>query len=152
MTIRLTVCLKYRERERTMTLSENKSVALQFFEVLGRGDVDGLARMMTDDATWWVAASTPVSGTYEKKQFLDLVAAIFSKADGHLALDTKAVTAEDDRVCVMTSGHMRMKSGAIYANDYHFLLEIKDGKVKSGREYLDTVCLNAALNAAGADE
>jgi ketosteroid isomerase-like protein len=123
-------------------LEQNKKVAVAILEAIASGDIDAVDRLMTDDAIWWVAKSTNVSGTHKKPEFLEIVRQILDKGDGPLSFTYDDITAEDDRVCVMCSSHLKVRGGKTYANDYHFLFHIRDGRIASGREYLDTHHLN----------
>ena len=49
------------------------------------------------------------------------------------------MTAEDDRVAVEATSFATMEDGRVYANSYHFLVTIRDGKVATVREYMDTI-------------
>ena len=51
----------------------------------------------------------------------------------------KGLTAEGDRVAVEAESYGEMATGKIYNNLYHFLLEVRDGKIHAVREYLDTM-------------
>ncbi len=48
-----------------------------------------------------------------------------------------AVTAEDDRVAVEVEGRGRMRSGIDFANTYHMLFRVQDGKIASCRNHQD---------------
>jgi ketosteroid isomerase-like protein len=49
------------------------------------------------------------------------------------------MTAEGDRVAVEAKSFATMEDGRVYANSYHFLLTVRDGKVTTVREYMDTI-------------
>jgi ketosteroid isomerase-like protein len=53
-------------------------------------------------------------------------------------LTITGVTAEGDRVAVEMDADGVSATGLQYQNQYHDLLEIRDGKIVAGREYLDT--------------
>jgi ketosteroid isomerase-like protein len=48
------------------------------------------------------------------------------------------LTAEEDRVSVLTEGHAVSRSGAPYDNLYHFLFQLRDGLITRVWEYNDT--------------
>lgn len=118
----------------------NKAVVTEFLEVFSRGDVDGILGCMSDDATWWVAGSIPgISGTKDKAGFARMVSGIAeSTTTGAIRLTPLAFTAEGDRVAVETESYTELKNGRVYNNLYHFLFEVRDGKIAAVKEYLDT--------------
>ena len=48
------------------------------------------------------------------------------------------MTAEGDRVAVEYQGNTPLKRGGSYANTYHSLFVVRNGRIASGREYYDT--------------
>lgn len=118
----------------------NRAVVTEFMEVFSRGDVDGILACMSDSATWWVAGSIPgISGTKDKAGFAEMLSGIAeSTTTGAIRLTPLAFTAEGDRVAVETESYTELKNGRVYNNLYHFLFEVRDGKIHSVKEYLDT--------------
>ena len=57
---------------------------------------------------------------------------------GKISFEILNMTAEEDRVCVEATSSGDHVSGKHYSNRYHFLFELRDGKVASLREYMDT--------------
>jgi ketosteroid isomerase-like protein len=51
----------------------------------------------------------------------------------------KGLTAEGDRVAAEVESYGETTTGKIYNNLYHFLFEVRDGKIQSVRGYLDTM-------------
>ncbi|OLL72779.1 hypothetical protein Ae168Ps1_1158 [Pseudonocardia sp. Ae168_Ps1] len=118
----------------------NKQTVTEFMEVFTSGDVDGILSRMTDDATWWVAGTIPgISGTKDRAGFKDMVSGITeSTTSGAIRLTPLAFTAEGDRVAVETESYTELRNGRVYNNLYHFLFTVRDGKISSVKEYLDT--------------
>ena len=109
-------------------------------EVFSRGNVDGILSHLADSATWRVAGNIPgISGTKDKAGFAEMVSGIAqSTTTGAIRLTPLAFTAEGDRVAVETESYTELKNGRVYNNLYHFLFEVRDGKIHSVKEYLDT--------------
>lgn len=120
--------------------SANKKLIAEFMEVFSGGDVDRILSYMADSATWWVAGTMDgISGTKDKAAFGQMLAGIAdSTTSGAIRLTPKAWTAEGDRVAVETESYAELKNGRVYHNLYHFLFEVRDGKIQSVKEYLDT--------------
>jgi ketosteroid isomerase-like protein len=55
-----------------------------------------------------------------------------------LRVEFTGVTAEGERVAVEAVSSARMSDGRPYENHYHFLVQVRDGRVVQVREYLDT--------------
>lgn len=128
------------------TPEQNKQTVKRFMELFSSGDVDATMAMMTDSATWWVAGTMPISGTYSKAQFRELLSGVAGTCKGGaIRLMPKAFTAEGDRVAVETESLADLNNGRHYNNHYHFLFVVRDGKVESVKEYLDTMHTNAVL-------
>ena len=124
---------------------DNKDLIRRFMAAFSAGDVTGVLAMMDDEATWWVAGTMPISGTYSKEAFAKLLANIGDAVTGPILLTPKAFTAEGDRVAVETESLAHTKNGRTYNNFYHFLFEIRDGKILRIKEYLDTMHTNAVF-------
>lgn len=119
----------------------NKAIVADFFETFSKGDVPGVIDRMHDDGSWWVSgAITGMSGTYPKATLaglLDGARALYR--EGALRITPTSMTAEDDRVAVEATSFATMEDGRVYANSYHFLVTLRDGKVAAVREYMDTI-------------
>ena len=101
-----------------MGAAENKNGGLTFFDHLAAGRVRGALDLMDEDALW------RVSGNPET---------------------VTSSTAEDDRVAVETEVHGVSPNGKAYDNRNFFALEVHDGRIRSVREYFDTIHTNEVL-------
>jgi len=119
---------------------QNKQTVTDFMTTFSGGDVDKILGSMTDDATWWVAGNIPgISGTKDKAGFGEMLGGIAeSTTTGAITLTPRAFTAEGERVAVETESYAELKNGRVYNNLYHFVFEVRDGKIASVKEYLDT--------------
>ncbi len=131
-----------------MGIEDNKKIVERFLDALSNSRVDELVGMLSDNATWWVAGTFPLSGTMTKQKFAELIGGIGNEIDGNLSVKPKAVTAEGDRVAVEAESYAKLKNGKVYNNFYHFLFEVRNGKVEKVREYLDTEHANQVLCGA----
>ncbi|MFW2830349.1 nuclear transport factor 2 family protein [Sphingomonas sp. ID0503] len=114
-------------------------------EVFSSGDADGVAAMMDPDATWWVAGTMPISGTYTREEFRALLVGVSDACDGPIRLIPHEFTIDGDRVAVETESMAQTLNGRTYNNFYHFLFILKGDKVLRVKEYLDTMHTNAVL-------
>lgn len=119
----------------------NKAIVADFFATFSRGDVPGVIDRMHDDGSWWVSGAIEgMSGTYPKAALAGLLdgARAFYR-EGALRITPTSMTAEDNRVAVEATSFATMEDGRVYANSYHFLVTLRDGKVDTVREYMDTI-------------
>jgi uncharacterized protein len=118
----------------------NKAVVTEFMEVFSRGDVDAILSFLTDDATWWVAGNLEgISGEKDKAAFGEMLAGLSTlSTTGAIRLTPQALTAEGDRVAAETESYAELTNGRVYHNLYHFVFELRDGRIRRVKEYLDT--------------
>lgn len=126
-------------------IEDNKALVRRFMEAFSQGDFKTALALLDDEATWWVAGTMPISGTYTKEAFNALLSGVGESIDGAIALTPKAFTAEGDRVAVETESLAHTHNGRTYNNLYHFLFEIRGGKILRVKEYLDTMHTMAVL-------
>lgn len=124
-----------------MNEEENTKVALTFFESLSTGNLDQALQLISDNATWWLAGKPEqfaLAGTKNKTEFTEMLSLIESGMPNGIRLTITGVTADGDRVAVEMNADGVSALGKEYHNQYHDLLEVRDGKIEAGREYLDT--------------
>jgi ketosteroid isomerase-like protein len=124
----------------TSVEEENKQLITDFMSVFSDGDVDAILSFMTDDATWWVAGTMEgISGTKNKKEFGEMLGGISANTvTGAIRLTPLEWTCQGNRVAVETESYSELKNGRVYNNLYHFVFQIKDGKIQRIKEFLDT--------------
>lgn len=125
-----------------MSAEANKNVVLNFFENFSAGKVDAALALMADSATWWIAGKPEqfvLAGTKTKAQFAELLNGIGEAMPKGFRVTPKGLTAEGDRVAAEAESYGEKATGKIYNNLYHFLFEVRDGKIQAVREYLDTM-------------
>jgi ketosteroid isomerase-like protein len=117
-----------------MTIETNKSIARQFIDYLRAQDFEGVTSLMSDDMTWWDV----MRGTLSNADYLDAAKKFGEFYQTPIQLTIHGMTAEEDRVAIELESYVKMKKDLIYNNTYHILLTLKDGKITSVREYLNT--------------
>ncbi len=128
-----------------MGIEQNKNLVRKFFELV---TIQSPAAwdLVADDATWWVPGNTPFSGTHTKREFLPLVDKVRSLVESSFPEWPTGMTAEGDYVAAEAESYTTVAGGKVYQNKYHFLFHIKDGLIRSCREYLDTVPIRELLS------
>jgi ketosteroid isomerase-like protein len=122
-----------------MSIEDNKKLVTDFWTAFSASDFNSALSMMAEDATWWVAGTFELSGTYTKAQFKELLGNVTSALPQGIKVTPKMLTAEGDRVSMEAESWGPHANGKIYNNFYHFMHVIREGKLVSVREYLDTM-------------
>ncbi len=122
-----------------MSTEANKKLVTEFWEAFSASNYDKVLSMLADDATWWVAGNFELSGTYTKAQFAELLKGVTGALPQGIKVMPKMLTADEDRVSVEAESYAPHTSGKIYNNFYHFMMRVRNGKIASVREYLDTM-------------
>jgi len=116
----------------------SRTVALGLLDRMNEQDYERLwNEYLTDDSTWTLMAkgTEPMRG----RAIADFFAgggSIFE--DGAPVIAVTGVTAEGDRVAIEGTGRGRLRNDRDYDNTYHFLMTVRDGRVESVREYMDS--------------
>jgi hypothetical protein len=124
-----------------MTADRNRATAQRFFELFSANDIDGALALMTEDATWRIPGKrelTPTAGLYTKERIARLFRRMIDALVDGLRMNVISSLAELDRVALEVSSSGDLKNGRLYRQEYHFLMEFRDGKICVVREYLDT--------------
>lgn len=125
----------------TRTVEEsNKALVAEFMEVFSAGDVENVLSYLSETATWWVGGNIEgISGTKNKREFGEMLSGLsqFTKT-GAIRLTPLAWTAEGERVAVETESYSELSNGRVYNNLYHFVFEVRDGRIQRIKEFLDT--------------
>jgi ketosteroid isomerase-like protein len=119
-------------------MEENKQLVLNFWDAFSNSRFDEALAMVAEDATWWVAGTTDISGSFTKAEFSDLVKGIGENAPNGIKITPGHITAEGDRVAMEAESYGEISNGKVYNNFYHMLHTIRDGKLVSVKEYMDT--------------
>jgi len=121
----------------------NEEIVRHFFETLSSGDLERLRMLLHEQATWTVMF-TNIQGAREKKgpkaiidEFLKPVReGLFEPGDPKVVIQNLIL--QGPRAAVEAKGLGRLKNGKDYSNHYAFMIEIKNDKVFSLREYMDS--------------
>lgn len=121
------------------TEEANKEIARRFLtQVLSQGDVDAARELYSEDFEVWTAGSLPFSGSSNKSQALEGMSAVLGLFPKGLEFTVDAVTAEGGRVAIEAHSDGVTVQGHRYQQTYHFLMEVRDGKITKFKEYMDT--------------
>ncbi len=124
-----------------MTLERNKQVVAELFARFSAGDIPGVLALMTDEVTWRIPGKpelTPVAGSFDKARLGRLFQRMIDQLESGLKMTVLGSVAEGDRVAVEVESSGDLRNGRKYRQQYHFAITLRDGKIASVREYLDT--------------
>lgn len=124
-----------------MTTEQNKAVASEFYRRFDASDIAGVLDTMADDCSFWIAGkpgATPTTGTHDKQAMAAIFRRMLRQMPGGLRMNVKSAIAEGDRVALEVESRGELANGRVYNNEYHALMTIRDGKIASVREYMDT--------------
>lgn len=132
-----------------MDLEANKKLVADFFSHFARKDAKSALDMMTADATWWIGgkpALFPLAGLKTKAEIGAILDSILPDTKDGLSITPKGMVAEGNKVACEAESYGVLGNGRTYNNEYHFLIEIRDGKIAAVKEYLDTMHTADVLN------
>lgn len=120
------------------TLTDNKALARKLVEALGRLDTEEFLGYLSEDVSFETPGQFPAAGVKTKAEVAREFPAMKEILPNGLEFTILTMTAEDDRVHVELAGKSRTSDGRDYNNRYHYALVIRDGKVRSFRDYMDS--------------
>ncbi len=120
-----------------MSIEANKKVVEAYFAAQASGDLFKGLELLADDAVWSVPGDWEMSGEMTKAQMAKMMEGL-NQFDGGLNFTHHSVTAEDDRVAVLTVVDAKLRDGRVYHNNIFFLFTIKDGKIQAVTEAVDS--------------
>jgi len=120
----------------------NEQTVRKFFETLSSGDLERIRALFHEDASWSVMG-TGIPGAGEKKgrnaiidEFLGPVRGLF--VDGDPKVTIKRMICQGPAVVTEARGIGQLKNGKKYDNNYVFVIDVKDDKIFTLREYMDS--------------
>jgi len=125
-----------------MTVDRDEELVRSFFATLSTGDLERVATFFDADSTWTVCATDiPGAGTHVGaaivEEFLRPVRGMFEP--GQPKVEVTNVVSAGGWVAVEATGRGRFRSGVPYENRYAFWLEVAGGRIRTIREYMDTL-------------
>jgi uncharacterized protein len=133
-------------------MTDPTSVLRRYVAALQAGDAATVRDSFAEDATWTLhAGDLPLSGTWEGREaILDdfLGAALGYYEPGSIEIDVTAMIAESDHVVVEWTTRARTRAGVPYENGCLGVFTVRDGRIQSVREYMDTLYVHDVVFAS----
>lgn len=128
-----------------MSIAQNVQTVKAFFAVIGRGDREALLKLVSKDIEWIIPGKDwPLAGTHRGHRG---VMALLETASKSLETSTepREFVAQGDRVLVVGVATGTVKTtNKPFEDDWIFAITVRDGKLTSIREYVDTQALARA--------
>lgn len=138
-----------REKDDHMSAEYNRKLAhdlMKAWSIDIGGDIEPYMALFSDDAVLEPMANSELfpqlKGPWSKQHWRDYLIAELKMFP--IRFIVTGVTADEDRVAIEAMGDVNI-NGHLYNNRYHFLVEVRDGKVSKLRFYMDTLYAKQAL-------
>jgi ketosteroid isomerase-like protein len=133
-----------------MSTQENVQIVKDLFAAMGRGDERGLLALSAEDIEWIVPGEDwPLAGTHRGHAGL---ADLLRKASEMVEISypkPPEFVAQGDRVLVVGFAKGRIKAtNRTFEDNWVFDITVRNGKVATNREYIDTQALARASEMA----
>ena len=128
-----------------MSIENNIQTVKDFFAAIGGGDKEALLALVAEDIEWIVPGEDwALAGTHRGHAGL---ADVLQKASEEIETSTepREFIAQGDRVLVVGFARGKIKAtNKTFEDDWIFAITVRDGKLTSIREYVDTQALARA--------
>ena len=118
-------------------IAANKRLVERYFDRQRAGDMLGALDFMADGATWTVPGDWEMAGVFSKADLAKMLGELNQFAGG-LEFAHHSVTAEENRVAVLTEVTGTLKDGRIYTNTIFFLFVVEGDKFSAVIEAPDS--------------
>src|ERR1700723_3032322 len=140
------------EPESTMSIEANVQTVKDFFAAIGRGDREALLALVAEDIEWIIPGEDwPLAGTRHGHAGLADLLETASKSM-ETSTEPREFVAQGDRVLGVGFARGKVKAtNKAFEDDWIFAITVRDGKLTSIREYVDTQALARAaqMDASG---
>lgn len=127
----------------TANLEANKQVVDRFNDLLGKADFDAASELTTNDFTWFALLGRQTIPRANAFSMLKTFTSELFKEP--VVYKTVSMIAQSDSVAAVVNGRGVKSDGGEYANLYHMLYELRDGKICRLLEFNDTLYSNQAF-------
>ena len=123
-----------------MTPEQNKEMVKATWLAFAKGDIKTAFGNMADNVSWLIPGNIPgTSGVKRgKDEILKFVAGMGNVFPEGLQTEITRAHASDDAVILELTNRGKVSNGKFYENEYCFVFELENGKIRRIREYVDT--------------
>lgn len=135
-----------------MSIEKNIQTVKDFFAAIGRGDRQALLALVAEDIKWIIPGEDwPLAGTYRGHAGLaDLLDTASRSME--TSMEPREFVAQGDRVLIVGFASGKVKAtNKPFEDDWIFAITVRDGRLTSIQEYIDTQALARAaqMDASG---
>ena len=127
-----------------------KTVLQHYVAAVQAGDLQKIRDSFAPDAVWQLDGELPISGTWRGREAIlseFLATAMSYYEPGSVSLQITSIIAEGQQVAMEWTSRARNSRGEPYENHCIGVFTVRDGKITSVREYMDTHYAYRARNA-----
>ena len=135
-----------------MSIEKNIQTVKDFFAAIGRGEREALLALVAEDIEWIIPGEDwPLAGTRHGHAGLANLLETASRSM-ETSTEPREFVAQGDRVLVLGFARGRIKAtNKTFEDNWVFAITVRNGKLTSIREYIDTQALARAaqMDAGG---
>jgi len=131
-----------------MTADQNKELVTKTWQAFVKGDIDTALANMSDEISWVIPGNLQgVSGLKRGKAAIREFGSGIGRAfpQGLNSQINRVHAAGDDTVVVELTNSGKAATGKDYRNEYCFVFELENGKIRRVREYVDLLTVKDTL-------
>jgi uncharacterized protein len=130
-----------------MQATATKELLQHIFDETAAGNGRPFVDALHDDVVWRIIGTTSWSRTFIGKASVlkDLLAPLRAQFEGANTIVAHRILCDGDYAVVEARGRNTTTAGKRYENEYCWVIEMKDGQMKSIVEYADTALMESAL-------
>jgi ketosteroid isomerase-like protein len=126
-------------------IARNKQAARAFFAAMSASHADAVLDCYAEDGKVIISGNTLISGILDRTEILNRTNRVLEAFPQGITFTVKTLTAEGDRVAIEAESSAIHVSGKPFNNKYHFLMRLRDGKIVTLTEYMDTELVTEVL-------
>ncbi len=133
-----------------MDAKQAEKRVLDYLDAIGRGDHEAAYAAFAEDATWQTPPSLPWPGRFEGRraifdEYFAVDKGLFTTGMSSYDLETTCVVATPTHVVVEMTHRSEGLNGKRYETDHCLVFELRDGRIQSVREYIDSLYLKEQM-------
>ena len=130
-----------------MSTEQNMELVTRTWQSVAKGDADAALANMSDQISWVIPGHLAnVSGLKRgKDEVRKFIAGIKTAFPQGLASEIRKVHGAGDTVIVELTNRGKAANGKDYENEYCFVFEIENNKIRRIREYVDLLTVKETL-------
>ncbi|MGH6787278.1 MAG: nuclear transport factor 2 family protein [Novosphingobium sp.] len=132
-----------------MTVDQNKQIIARAMDAMAQGDTAPFGALMHPDFVWTATGTNSWAGEFKGLETVrrELLGPLFANFTSKYVNRAINILGDDDFVVVEARAHAMTKSGKPYDQAYCFVIRMREGKMMSLIEYMDTELIADVLEA-----